>query len=102
MADMAWVSAQALRAIREAALHDLGSLNMRTVCNIAYGFASATFWDEQLMDALARRAVDLAGEGNMQVGRTGLLTVPHQLLGLCHTALPGICASSPSICMSRF
>ncbi|CAL8470056.1 g9598 [Coccomyxa elongata] len=60
------VREQALRAIREAALHDLGSLNMRTVCNIAYGLASATFWDEQLMDALAKRAVDLAGEGNMQ------------------------------------
>ncbi|BDA44072.1 probable RAP domain-containing protein, chloroplastic at C-terminar half [Coccomyxa sp. Obi] len=60
------VREQALRAIKEAALHDLGSLNMRTVSNIAYGFASATFWDEQLMDALAQRAIDLAWQGNMQ------------------------------------
>ena len=59
---------QALRAIKQAALHDLGSLNLRTVCNIAYGCASATFWDEQLMDALAQSAVDLAEQGNMQVG----------------------------------
>lgn len=46
----------------------MGVLNMRTISNIAYGCACVHFWDCQLMDALAQRAIDLAGQGNGQVG----------------------------------
>lgn len=66
--NVCWVvCGQALEAINMAALQQIGDLNLRTISNIVYGCACVHFWDRRLMDALADRAVQLAGQGTGQV-----------------------------------
>ena len=61
------VCGQALEAINMAALQQIADLNLRTISNIVYGCACVHFWDRRLMDALADRAIQLAGQGTGQV-----------------------------------
>ena len=64
---------QALRALAAACREQMEELTARVIANVAYGFASAAFWDGPLMDAFGDRVAALAHTCTTQVGRRVLL-----------------------------
>ena len=51
---------QALRALSAACKQQMTALSARVVANVTYGFSAAFFYDQELMDMLGNRIVNIA------------------------------------------
>ena len=77
---------QALRALAAACREQMEELTARVIANVAYGFASAAFWDGPLMDAFGDRVAALAHTCTTQVGRRVLFLPLESTPFYCETS----------------
>lgn len=50
---------QALQALSAETKRQVDTFSVRALCNVLYGFACVHFWDEEVMETLAQRTLQL-------------------------------------------